>query len=158
MTPTAVAAKNKSPKKASTYTAMRAALAKYRDVDKATHAYLASLTVNELRSQLYPHVRNSMRLIDRGQTRRIEEKLLGAQSAGRESVVLSDLAEFIGKRFALPDGSLVETLKATVAQHAARAEWQRNMAAGSLRDAERHELAIAMIEEAGVTCLGEIKK
>lgn len=59
--------------------------------------------------------------------------------------------------FALPDGRYVTWLDATADDHRARAAWQRGQAASCVADAERHEVAAAAIEAAGVSCLREIE-
>jgi hypothetical protein len=71
-------------------------------------------------------------------------------------VRLEVTAELLGTKFALGDGTHVTWGEATVDQHRQRAELLTVNAAGVVETAARHVAAIRMIEEAGVTSLGEL--
>ena len=58
--------------------------------------------------------------------------------------------------FAIGDGTVTTWGDASISQHRARYAWQLRDAAGSMADAERHQAAILLIEEAGAECLRDV--
>lgn len=59
--------------------------------------------------------------------------------------------------FRIGDGPPIQWGKATVAQHQARIAWQYTQRDGIDRDIARHQRAIALITERGVSCLDDIE-
>ncbi len=144
----------------SMYQRMRAIAEDYTDVSDATYAYIDGLTVDELRVELFPHARQSMRILMRDEVRGVEDEVWGDADDGDELFTPTPkrLEKLIGKRFALPDGRFVHWLTATADEHRLRADMQRRNAAGCAKSAERHEHAAEMIEAAGALCLADIKE
>ena len=136
---------------------MREHAAQSDTVDEATRSYLSSLTAEEMRDELYPGVHSRMRDIMRAITRRVEDRVFGGSDASLLSESVGDIKNGLeGEWFSLCDGTIVLWNEATAAQHRARAEWQRGQAHACTIDAERHEEAARLIEDAGVTCLAEV--
>lgn len=132
------------------------------DVNEATWAYLNAFEEDELRDKLFPYVRAAMVCLQRSIVRRVEEDVFSGDGAGlrAESAVAGLLANrlaLLNQTFSLADGTRVEWLKATIAQHRERAEMQRRLAGNCLVDAERHEQAAKLIKKFKVTCLAEIQ-
>jgi len=123
----------------------------------ATRRFILDLEPEERDEMLYRLAYNRVRITLRSRTRTAERRVFGDDPAAPPlDVARSMVSEFRDERFALPSGDWVTWLGATVADHRERADWQRALAGGCVEDAERHETAIAMIEEAGVTCLREL--
>lgn len=130
------------------------------DVDKATWAYLNALEAEDLRTQLFPHVRNRMASIQRAIIRSHEDEVFagdGAESVPAPVNLLERRGMLSGDWFPLEDGRRVFWLEATAAEHHERAEMQRRLAGTCLVDADRHELAAGLIEKYGATCLQDIE-
>jgi hypothetical protein len=64
--------------------------------------------------------------------------------------------ELLGTKFALGDGTKVTWGEATVEQHRQYVVMLSGQVAGTVETAARHEAAIRLCEEAGVSCLGEL--
>lgn len=131
------------------------------DVDEATWAYLNALEEDGLRDKLFPYVRAAMVSLQRAVVRKVEDNVFGGEGdgPGAERLPVDLLANrlmFTTEAFALSDGTYVEWLKATPAQHLDRAEMQRRLAGKCLVDVERHEQAAKLIKKHKVTCLAEI--
>lgn len=65
-------------------------------------------------------------------------------------------AELLGSEFAIGDGRRVTWGWATAREHEARIEMLTGQTAGVIDTAARHAVAIKMIREGGVACLGEL--
>jgi hypothetical protein len=63
----------------------------------------------------------------------------------------------IRTQFALPNGTLVPYAAATAEQHRLRATWSDQRSKAYAENARLHSICAQVIEEAGVTCLGEIE-
>lgn len=118
-------------------------------VDVAVNTTLANTSHDELVAGIRPLVEREARLFARGLTRTLER----AAFLPAEPNAISALAS---SAFVLPDGRWVTWADATVDDHMARARWQRRLASDVLNDALRHEEAVKLIQEAGVTCLAEL--
>jgi hypothetical protein len=124
-----------------------------------TDAALAGIVLHDRRATravLTPLVTDEVRRLRRTQTRRIEQHSFPRPSMVGEST-LAERARLLRKTFSIPGtGRRVEWGKATVEDHRTRIAWIENHI-GTLRETiARHEWAIKMIEEAGVTCLNEV--
>lgn len=73
-----------------------------------------------------------------------------------EEVRLETTRELLTTVFALGDGTETTWGDATVDQHGQRIELLTKNAAGIMETAARHQVAIRMIEEAGVKCLADL--
>jgi len=71
---------------------------------------------------------------------------------------LDPFAALRGERIALGNGQQVEWHLATVEQHAERVAMLDRMRQGLGRTIERHQLAIRLIRDAGVSCLADLEK
>lgn len=126
-------------------------------LEEATWAYLHALSEDELRQNLYPHVRDRMRDLRRRLDMAREDAAFGSRSPKGQAVDLLSLRmDLIGMTFALRDGTRVAWDQATAEQHRERAEMQRALAGKAVMDAERHEWAAAEIEKHNASCLAEI--
>jgi hypothetical protein len=95
-----------------------------------------------------------VRMMIRQQNRAAEHRAEVAWKAGQ---VQTAKRELMGRSFALPDGRFVEWETATAGEHLQRASWQHNKAQAMERDARLHNVAAQVIDETGVSCLGEIE-
>lgn len=123
--------------------------------DQAADRALAGATKEALARVLRPLVVMEARRLCRGDTRNLEDEVDTRIAAGEDP--LSVRRKLSGSEFALPDGRYVPWLDATAADHLARAGWQRRVGQACITDAERHEVAAADIEAAGVTCLRDLE-
>lgn len=104
-----------------------------------------------LRDLLRPIIAWQAKHMLRAQTRAVEQTIRPDAIGGMAARRL-----LVGRYFPLGDGTFVEWATATAVQHLARATWQRQHAAASMADAERHEVAAKRITEAGVACLADL--
>jgi hypothetical protein len=133
---------------------MRQFAEEYDNPADATDAYLDSLSVDEMREELYPHIRDRMGHMMRAVSLPAEDRQFprGWQQSPPESI--GDLSEEV---FSLLDGTRVRWGQATAEQHEARAAMQRAYANRSLEDAKRHDWAAETIRTRGVTCLDDLE-
>lgn len=115
-----------------------------------------------LAEAVFPLILSRARSVERTNTRHLERTVfdgpapdLAADATDRltrgEAVALLNVERFPGV-----DGFVTWGV-ASAADHIARAEWQRGHAMASVRDAEHHEKAAALIDEHGASCLDEIE-
>jgi len=142
------------PVTATRHSSIRQFAAELDDAADATEAYLDSLSAEEMREELYPHVRDRMGHLMRAYVSPAEDRQfpMGWQENPPQSI--GDLAEEV---FSLLDGTRVAWGKATAEQHEARAAMQRAYASRSLEDAKRHDWAAGEIRAHGVTCLDDLE-
>ena len=95
-------------------------------------------------------------VIHRGNIRRAVEHKTPIMTVFSGETTVEARRERLENTFPLPDGTRVDWSSATVEQHELRIAYLESHIAGVRRTIEEHEKAIAMIEEYGVTCLGEI--
>jgi hypothetical protein len=131
------------------------------DEDQITEQLLGEVRkLAELRALVTPVLRARVFRYLRERTRTTEKRVWGSARQlvdGAESVdSVEAMRDLSNSTFALPDGRFVAWLDATADDHLARAGWQRGLAAAVVEDAERHEKAAAMIEEAGVSRLRDL--
>lgn len=127
------------------------------DINQAAEAFIRDLPVKELRSRLFLIIRNTMRDSLRSVTEAIEEEVIdNPEVSGSPFEGKTDRERFVGRHFALQDGTWVLWLEATAEQHRIRAAWYRGLASNHIAHARLHEAAAAEIGIHGVTCLGEI--
>lgn len=130
------------------------------DPEAATDQALDGMTKAQLIAFVRPIVLMRARQEQRRHTRRLEREAFRPRvaSVGSETVQTRPQAmqELNRRTFPLPSGGSVAWGEATVNDHLARAGWQRSLAASIVADAEVHEYAARLIEEAGVSCLDEI--
>jgi hypothetical protein len=124
---------------------------------------------DELAPLLIEHLsriqRDRTREIERAAFRRLVDRefkepvSFPAASGGQATATLGRLAR---ERFALADGSVVDWLKATRADHEARISYltmiQRQFNAGIEETIKRHKDAIALLDAHGVTCLEQLQE
>jgi len=123
------------------------------DPAAAARQVLDEIPKTRLIDMLMPTVTNLARSIRRAQTRTIERRAFAPPPAPtRHDARL----ELVAAGFVLPDGRYVTWGQATRDDHLARAEWQHQHAADSIRDAARHELAAKLLDAAGAACLDEL--
>lgn len=150
------------------------------DAREAADAVLAALSEKELRELVLPMLRWNAEQILRERVRRMEgasfgsvdwdaspaSRLAAAPKPGKGAVLRPNLprrrtiidafAELADQTFKLPDGRSVSWGAATVADHKARADWQRNLGMRLQADALHHERAVVVIEKAKASCLNDV--
>lgn len=87
---------------------------------------------------------------------RASEKKVFTPGASSGGTRVDDLRQLLAESFVIDDGTRVRWGEATVEHHQRRAAMMRNLADRNIADAARHERAIEMILQAGVTCLDEV--
>jgi hypothetical protein len=115
---------------------------------------------------LAPVIRAQIRLYRRHEVRERENEAFGtgsmrrsAQEAGTAVSPLEGIRAIVRDSFWCPlTNSRVKWGEATVEQHRSRAEYQRTQGLSLIEDASRHDFAVELITEAGVTCLDEALK
>jgi len=102
---------------------------------------------------LLPILADEVRRLRRRHVRQVEQQTFRGQSEPAEGGWLRLLPEF----FTVPDGRMVTWGTATVEDHEARMEWLHGQIHALASDVDRHEQAVKLIREHGVTCLAEIE-
>lgn len=120
--------------------------------DKAMH----SVPKTQLIDYMRPIIITQAKKHARREVREIENRALAPAVVSERPTTAEARTALVSRGFAVPGKGLVDWADATTEDHLARAQWQRNSAAASITDAERHEAAAALIEQHGATCLGEI--
>lgn len=123
--------------------------------EEAAEEVMASAEREAIAELALPNLIVMARRIQRDVARRAEvltradmdELGIDAASAARKHLV--------DQKFALPDGTWVEWAYATHNQHIERATWMRQHAEASIKDAELHEQAAALIHKHKAKCLAE---
>ena len=131
------------------------------DPSMAAAAYLADLSEDELRSQLFPIVRGRIASLQRARVRAVEDQVFGGNGAGPAPTrlpvdLVANRLKLTGETFPLADGRRIKWLEATAAEHRERAAMQSKLAGQCLIDSDRHIQAAELIEQYGVTCLAEL--
>lgn len=114
---------------------------------------LATLTGSGQLDLLLPILADEIRRVRRHRTARIERATIGGQGEGAEGGWLRLLPE----GFVLPDGRWVTWGEATVEDHEARIGWLSGQIEALGQDVDRHQQAIKVIREHGVSCLAEVE-
>lgn len=123
--------------------------------DAAAKRVAATMTQGEIESFAFTHLHRLASELYRDSVRAAEVKIeergesVASAVANRDPVIRD-------RMFYAPGFGWVVWEKATIEQHRARAVMQRELAGKCNEDAERHEEAIRMIEQAKVKCLAEI--
>lgn len=120
-------------------------------------AYVASTKETRQWHKAYEAEKERIRVEDPTEYRRRYPTIGQAIDDMRAELRLELTAELLMTTFALGDGRTVSWGRATVADHRQRVSMLANKAIGTLQTAALHEEAIAVIEEAGKTCLTEVR-
>ena len=133
------------------------------DLDLATNRCLdalESLSASDRRASLRPLFRNAIQTLKRNQTRVREQEVFkefpGITKTSMESNLHERRLLLTTEMFILPDGNRIGWMHATAAQHRERADMQRRIASGHIKDAIRHEVAADLITKYDATCLAEV--
>jgi hypothetical protein len=153
------------------------------DDESTARAVLTKLRVNQhATAHILPVIVEDVQHWRRARQRRAEEEAMGAtlqikrelrresaqraQDAGvrtgpqvrsdRFKELIEQMRPLAAIPFALYDGTSVTWGEATIEQHELRAKRQRMNAAGSLRDAERHEAMIALLRSTDAKCFDDV--
>lgn len=100
---------------------------------------------------LLPILADEIRRIRRAQVRRIERRV------GESPSAQGGWLQLLPEGFATVDGRFVTWGEATVEDHEGRIEWLQGQIEALGQDVERHQQAIKLIREHGVTCLAEVE-
>lgn len=113
----------------------------------ADRELIADMALPSLRALARKVARDTARAHEVLARQGMDDHGLDAASAARKHLV--------DQKFALPDGTWVEWAFATHNQHIERAGWMRQHADASVKDAELHEKAAALIKKHRAKCLAE---
>lgn len=120
----------------------------------AAQKALDGMTRAELVEFVLPEIERLARSVDRARVRSAEHRAIPLRSAPSNPEAVAAL---VAESFLVPDKGMVPWGEATVADHRARAKWQRSGAADLIEDAERHEAAAELIRSRrGARCLNDI--
>jgi hypothetical protein len=131
------------------------------DTDRAvTDVDLARVLLDALCSSgqvdlLLPILTDEVRRLRRRRVAWIERQTFGGQAGGEPAE--GGWLRLLPESFVLPDGRMVTWGTATVEDHEARVEWLNGQIHALVSDVDRHEQAVKLIREHGVTCLAEIE-
>jgi hypothetical protein len=103
---------------------------------------------------LVPLLTDEIRRLRRRHTLRVER---GVKLASDAPAADGGWLQLLEEGFATVDGRFVTWGEATVEDHESRLEWLRGQVAALNEDVDRHEQAIKLIREHGVTCLAEVE-
>jgi hypothetical protein len=129
-------------------------VAEGKDPKLAAQLAIQKLPKSALVPILMPMVESMARDEARKQVRALEDRVYRRIETGADPS--TERRRLAYKTFYAPDFGYVLWGEATVEQHRARAQMQRQIAGECLVDAERHEEAADLIERSGATCLNEI--
>lgn len=118
-----------------------------RVAEEADRALIADMALPSLRQMARKIARDHARAAEVLARQSMSDLGIDAASAARQHLV--------DQKFALPDGTWVEWAYATHNQHIERANWMRQHAESSMKDAELHETAARLIKKHRATCLAE---
>lgn len=115
--------------------------------DEADRGLIADMALPSLRILARKVARETARAHEVLARQGMDDLGLDAASAARKHLV--------DQKFALPDGTWVDWAYATHNQHIERARWMRQHAEASIKDAELHEKAAALIKKHRAKCLAD---
>jgi hypothetical protein len=105
-------------------------------------------------SLLVPILAKEIAQMRRRHVRGVEQKV---RFTGEASAADGGWLQLLPEGFAIPDGRFVTWAEATVEDHEARIEWLQGQIEALGQDVDRHQQAIKLIREHGVTCLAEVE-
>jgi len=101
-------------------------------------------------------IRDAQRSSARTQERQAFREAFQAKANQPRPVLPDGLRSLFATPFRLGDGTEVRWLKATVGEHRQRIELLTKLRGGIDRTIAQHQDAVALIEDAGVTCLDDL--
>lgn len=122
----------------------------------AARRALENMTKAQLIEFVLPEIERLARSMDRNRVRSLEGRALTDSPLRATPSNPEAVAALVSECFLVPDRGMVSWGDATVADHLARAEWQRHSAQDLVADAERHEAAATLIRKRKVRCLSQI--
>lgn len=121
-------------------------------------------TRKALAELVFPAVKETALIVRRQVTARVERQAFNPNVRDPQSGLaepadpVGDRRRLLSERFALGDGRWVTWTDATVDDHRQRIGYLLAKQSGLQRTIDRHAEAIAQIEAAGATCLGDIQE